>query len=92
MRLIDADALLDVVQYRIVTDDLAGIVIQRCVEITREKIQQMPTIDAKPVKHGRWAWDERFSDYTCSECHNWDLKTPNYCSNCGARMDGVADG
>ena len=51
-------------------------------------IDKQPTIDAEPVKHGRWIWDKRFSDYTCSECHNWDLKTPNYCSNCGARMDG----
>jgi len=40
------------------------------------------------IQHGRWEWDNRFHDYTCSECRNWDLKTPNYCSNCGARMDG----
>ena len=39
-------------------------------------------------RHGRWVWDNRFHDYTCSECHNWDLKTPNYCSNCGTPMDG----
>ena len=39
------------------------------------------------TKRGRWVWDDRFHDYTCSECHNWDLKKPNYCSNCGAKMD-----
>lgn len=42
-------------------------------------------------KKGRWVWDERFHDYTCSECHNWDLKTPNFCSNCGAEMRGEED-
>jgi hypothetical protein len=40
---------------------------------------------------GRWIWDKRFSDYTCSVCHNWDLKTPNFCSNCGADMRGESD-
>ena len=39
------------------------------------------------VVHAKWVWDELFHDYTCSNCHNWDLKTPNYCSNCGAKMD-----
>ena len=40
---------------------------------------------------GRWVWDEMFSDYTCSVCHKWDLKTPNFCSNCGADMRGESD-
>lgn len=43
-------------------------------------------VEMVEVKRGRWTWDERFHDYTCSECHNWDLKTPNFCSNCGADM------
>ena len=43
-------------------------------------------------KRGRWIWDNRFHDYTCSECNNWDLKTPNFCSNCGADMREVDDG
>ena len=51
-------------------------------------LEEMPTADVVEVKHGEWKWDERFSDYTCSLCHNWDLTTPNYCSNCGAKMDG----
>jgi hypothetical protein len=50
-------------------------------------INNIKPVDAAEVVHGRWVWDNRFHDYTCSECHNWDLKTPNYCSNCGAQMD-----
>ena len=52
-------------------------------------IDKTSTADVAEVKHGEWEWDERFSDYTCSLCHNWDLTTPNYCSNCGAKMDGT---
>lgn len=50
-------------------------------------LDKLPEVDAVPVRHGQWVWDNRFFDYTCSECHHWDLKTPNYCSNCGAKMD-----
>ena len=56
--------------------------------IACEQIKRMPTADVVEVKHGEWKWDERFSDYTCSLCHNWDLTTPNYCPHCGAKMDG----
>ena len=58
---------------------------------TRERFVEIinaPTADVVEVKHGEWKWDKRFSDYTCSLCGNWDLKTPNYCPNCGAKMDG----
>jgi hypothetical protein len=53
----------------------------------RKLMEDAPAVDAVEVVHGRWVWDDRFHDYTCSKCHNWDLKTPNYCSNCGAKMD-----
>lgn len=54
-------------------------------------IQEMPTVDAVPVRHGRWVmkegelafWDE------CSECARKILhRIPHYdfCPNCGADM------
>ena len=54
-----------------------------------DRIKNSPTADVGEVKHGEWKWDEKFYDYTCSLCHNWDLTTPNYCSNCGAKMGGT---
>lgn len=58
-----------------------------------------PTVDAKPVRHGRWIEQDGFDGdeyYDCSLCGNsWTIidGTPqdngmNYCPNCGAKMDG----
>ena len=69
-----------------VFDALLGLdwAIQEGVEFC----DKLPAADVVERKRGEWIWDSRFSDYTCSECHNWDLKTPNFCSNCGADMRG----
>ena len=62
------------------------------------KEQKPPTVDAVPVKHGRWIYKPNVYDdstYECSECGEpWTLieGTPQengmkYCPNCGAKMD-----
>ena len=59
-------------------------------------IEKQPTIDSVPVVHGRW---ELVNDYQsrCTACKelSWvdhDAE-PNFCPNCGAKMDGgVEDG
>lgn len=58
-------------------------------------ITSMPAADVAPVRHGRWNVVEALSDdiQTAGECNicgeniNWFGKLPNYCPNCGARMD-----
>ena len=83
MRLIDADALIEATQH--------GCVIRR------KDVEDAPTVDAEPVRHGRWiAMQEDYGDvyYVCSECNEaWFLSdgTPvdnnmHYCTRCGARM------
>lgn len=58
-----------------------------------------PTADVVEVKHGRWIIGEDEAEYeygVCSVCDHreWDAfaygrdRVPNYCPNCGARMDG----
>ena len=50
-------------------------------------IDEQPTVDAEPVKHGRWI-EDKYGIPHCSECgtiNNTVYKA--YCSNCGARMD-----
>ena len=57
-------------------------------------IDKMPTVDAKPVRHGHWEIDMR-GNWACSLCGNDpyhdNMKNMNYCPNCGARMDEVSE-
>lgn len=50
-----------------------------------------PAADVAPVVHGKW--DDSFDGITpvCSVCkrtHHTVIRTPDYCPNCGAKMDG----
>ena len=51
-------------------------------------IKCAPTIDAEPVRHGRWV-DEGNGLYSCSECQIIDHREPRhkYCPECGCIMD-----
>lgn len=50
-------------------------------------IDVQPTVEAEPVRHGRWinhGWS-----IVCSECgEDYAFAKRNYCPNCGAKMDG----
>lgn len=53
-------------------------------------VKTFPISDVGPVKHGYW--DDSLDGLTpyCSECgftHKCLVRTPNYCPNCGAKMD-----
>ena len=88
-RPIDADALKDDILKSAVMIDDRGI--QTGYEIAIELIKKQPTIDAEPVRHGKWLWVD---GVRCSEC-NYKLQTtglPSYCPNCGARMDKEDEG
>lgn len=91
-RLIDADALKnDILKSAVMIDDRG---IQTGYEIAIELIKRQPTIDAEPVRHGKWIWNDKCRR-VCSVCENpvafmlsrdgWH--EGKYCPNCGARMD-----
>ena len=91
MRLIDADALPKYTGYALSADEVATAV------------ENAPTIDAEPVRRGRWLitpYTDYDDTYECSVCgHGWVFVegTPkendaNYCPNCGAKMRGEKDG
>ncbi len=102
MRLIDADNLENVVLQL----NKEGWAITR-VEYKHldNVIFEFPTIDAAPVRHGRWIGTEYdgyadgfpvYDAYECSVCGTeYDTDdgeiTYNYCPHCGARMDGDGD-
>lgn len=82
-RLIDADALWD----KVLEHTKDGDVIHR---IPPDFIDNAPTVDAEPVRHGRWIKYEHGSGIYCSECRHkrrYRDMYDNYCPNCGARMD-----
>lgn len=61
-------------------------------------IQNLPTVDAVEVKHGRWINEVELrpelygwvplNSVVCSICKNSNELEKPYCPNCGARMDG----
>ena len=90
-RLIDADALKKSIEelkrspwFNSVLNPAWHAGIKEAVEVVELVcIDKEPTIDAEPVRHGKWVEEH------CSECgqyvYHGDAK--NYCPNCGARMD-----
>lgn len=94
MRLIDADELVrnidelskDAGFYRAIYNGFSNV------------ISRSPTIEAEPVRHGRWVSDEVDVLFHCSVCEtqistSWDYDCDemwNYCPKCGAKMDGEA--
>ena len=78
MRLIDGDALQE--EY---------------VRLSGRKlslIEDAPTINAVPVRHGYWKGKPiaGYSDVRCSQCGDVFMENSgnwNYCPNCGAKME-----
>ncbi len=95
-RLIDAD-VLDSVILRLNTEENAQITRGE-YKLIENVIFEFPTIDAEPVRHGKWIrqTDTRFGEMLndiliCSECNiafsTVKMIRRSYCPNCGARMD-----
>ena len=81
MRLIDADSIPWLVE------GVGDIPV-----ITKEEINAMPTVEAVPVRHGKWELAK--DGWYCSACELYppfdcdpEEKGIPYCPNCGARMD-----
>ena len=94
-RLIDADAIDT--RYVPIAPVIDGDDVHYELVAFVEDINEQPTIDAEPVKHGKWIiWDETIAGiyHTVSECSECGFTTDKmsreempYCPNCGARMD-----
>jgi len=60
-------------------------------DIVAKELRYVPTVDAEPVRHGRWIREPNCW-YRCSECGSHYPSIANnidyhYCPNCGAKMD-----
>ena len=73
-------------------------------EAITNRLNNLPSVDAVPVRHGRWIKKRYWSEgvgmgerygyyYSCSKCGNlvcggYDECGKKYCDECGARMYG----
>ena len=76
MRLIDADALME----------LARNHANRTVDCN--DIARFPAIDAVPVVHAWWEYNPGDNIPYCSRCAMPQDVQTKYCHECGAKMDG----
>lgn len=87
MRLIDADKI----RWKSYPNDYGETnddYVEKC------DIDNMPTVDAVPVVHGRWIpFHSKISGdiQYCSACEIGFVAKSNYCPHCGAIMDGGAE-
>ena len=104
MRLIDADKRI--ARY---CEENCGCTRQECT-LTYEhdgceactfvqEIEDEPSVDAEPVRHGRWetkeyTTEDSFDDWivihheeVCSECGKGQGERSKFCPHCGAKMD-----
>ena len=70
-------------------------------KVFEDTLALTPTVDAEPIRHGHWRADETVyttGEVWCSVCRTlyyigdlYDVgggnNLPNYCPNCGAKMD-----
>lgn len=99
MRLIDADALEDVLLnhgfYYCNESDYSDGVAAGFL-LARDDVSEAPTIDAEPIRHGKWIVDaedfrHQIEWYKCSQCDFPTFTAYNYCPHCGALMKGVEE-
>lgn len=96
MRLIDADAVRDDFANTVDLECANDKDNSRANRII-DAFDDLPTIEVEPVRHGEWTEKKSAKgifDYyfVCSECHKNTpdrafLIAPDYCPNCGAKMD-----
>jgi len=110
MRLIDADALIDVLTQRCCKNcdkrmgtkngkrrmiyEIGEAPCRACyVDDVKMELDEAPTIDAEPVRHGKWIdevedWRQQIEWFKCSLCDFPTSTAYKYCPNCGALNGG----
>lgn len=109
MRLIDADALKKLIleerdkipftvpaaPYEFVKEkaNIHGNAVRSGIRKALRCMEQTPTIEAEPVRHGKWIDGRPYTNSrwkVCSVCHKsapHPCGGDNFCLNCGAKMD-----
>ena len=104
MRLIDADEFIITAKVGIMlasmctNNEVKKEILKATYELIKERIDDAPTVDAVPLRHGKWIVNVRRNltrEFKCSVCDksicfNYDtcFHEYDYCPFCGAKMDG----
>ena len=92
MRVIDANALVEKAYQHGEHPSVDDLFADGVDAVDVSDIDEAPTIEAEPVRHGRWV--RKGQEIYCSECgeesgYTWAgaSRYSDYCPNCGAKMD-----
>lgn len=99
MKLIDADALKEYIggvraTYNCFDEDERPRyeAHSKAIYLLDCYLQDAPTIEAEPVRHGMWIRDYKGIMWKCSECGvlalGGEKSLTKFCGNCGADMKG----
>lgn len=93
MRLIDADIVLSPKMWDGNIPNDAPKEVEEFIKGLYERIKNLPTVEAEPIRHGHWIEEETKKlgiVWWCSLCRVGEDKEHaeyySYCPNCGAKM------
>lgn len=91
--LIDREALMDNLYELVIHGTMA---VKTVLPIIGERIQSAPTIEAEPVRHGKWLFNsiEKPEYRICNQCgaaFRIEQQEWKRCPVCEAKMDGEVD-
>lgn len=89
-RYIDADALAD--NIAVLFERNQALIDEWLMYHVEDAIDEAPTIEAEPVRHGQWNIyhnDNIPFAFKCSACGQLTIEATKCCPNCGAKMDEV---
>lgn len=88
-RLIDADAFKEHMDYVCDAGGWMQPVTSAVIEYVKKNIDAEKTVDAVPVVHGKWVFNENEDMFYCTNCKNGSVRNDYpYCHWCGAVMYG----
>lgn len=91
-KLISANKLMEYINGSIEAMTKVGVAVdgEYLWGLINYAIEDAPTIEAEPIKHGYWT-KVGDNSYKCSVCGEISCCAGDYCSDCGARMDEEED-